>query len=147
MTFRLRVKERIISSKQHLAGVKTYQFFFFSYIYIYTAWCSEIGSLTSLDTPELHAPVTSGNQLHCTGLYFSTNAADDYSHINLSCIFLHSNWTNYVIARGTMIKGSSRLSIARLLLLLLSYQENYRWVPIQPHTLAKESLTGYNSLL
>ena len=26
--------------------------------------------------------------------------------------------------------------------LILSYQENYPWVPIQPHTLAKESLTG-----
>ena len=31
--------------------------------------------------------------------------------------------------------------------IILSYQENYPWVPIQPHTLAKESLTGYSSLL
>ena len=35
----------------------------------------------------------------------------------------------------------------RLLGVILSYQENYPWVPIQPHTFAKESLTGYNSLL
>ena len=34
-----------------------------------------------------------------------------------------------------------------LKLIILSYQENYPWVPIQPHTLAKESLTGYSSLL
>ena len=34
-----------------------------------------------------------------------------------------------------------------LMFLILSYQENYPRVPIQPHTLAKESLTGYNSLL
>ena len=42
------------------------------------------------------------------------------SRINLSCTFLHSNWTNYVIAHGAMIKGSSRLSLARLLLLRLT---------------------------
>ena len=30
---------------------------------------------------------------------------------------------------------------------LLSYQENYPWVPIQTHSLATESLTGYNFLL
>ena len=35
----------------------------------YTAWCSEIGSLASLDAPELHASVTSENQFHCTRLY------------------------------------------------------------------------------
>ena len=34
-----------------------------------TTWCSEIGSLTSLDAPELHASVTSENQFHCTRLY------------------------------------------------------------------------------
>ena len=34
-----------------------------------TAWCSEIGSLWSLDAPELHASVTSENQFHCTRLY------------------------------------------------------------------------------
>ena len=34
-----------------------------------TAWCSEIGSLTSLDAPELHTSVTSENQFHCTRLY------------------------------------------------------------------------------
>ena len=33
-----------------------------------TAWCSEIGSLWSLDAPELHASVTSENQFHCTRL-------------------------------------------------------------------------------
>ena len=31
-----------------------------------TAWCSGIGSLRSLDAPELHASVTSENQFHCT---------------------------------------------------------------------------------
>ena len=35
----------------------------------YTAWCSEIGSLRSLDAPELHASVTSEDQFHCTTLY------------------------------------------------------------------------------
>ena len=40
------------------------------YVSIYcTAWCSEIGSLWSLDAPELHASVTSENQFHCTRLY------------------------------------------------------------------------------
>ena len=34
-----------------------------------TAWCSEIGSLWSLDAPELHASVTPGYQFHCTSLY------------------------------------------------------------------------------
>ena len=34
-----------------------------------TAWCSEIGSLRSLDAPEFHASVTSENQFHCTSLY------------------------------------------------------------------------------
>ena len=34
-----------------------------------TAWCSEIGSLWSLDSPELHAWVTPENQFHCTRLY------------------------------------------------------------------------------
>ena len=34
-----------------------------------TARCSEIGSLWSLDAPELHASVTSENQFHCTRLY------------------------------------------------------------------------------
>ena len=34
-----------------------------------TAWCSEIGSLRSLDAPELPASVTSENQFHCTKLY------------------------------------------------------------------------------
>ena len=34
-----------------------------------TAWCSEIGSLWSLEAPELHASVTSENQFHCTRLY------------------------------------------------------------------------------
>ena len=37
--------------------------------------------------------------------------------------------------------------LATLTNLILSYQENYPWVPIQPHTLAKESLMGNNSLL
>ena len=36
-----------------------------------TAWCSEIGYLTTLDAPELHASVTSENQFHCTRLYVS----------------------------------------------------------------------------
>ena len=35
-----------------------------------TAWCSEIGSLWSLDAPELHASLTSENQFHCTRLYY-----------------------------------------------------------------------------
>ena len=39
----------------------------------YTAWCSEIGSLWSLDAPELHASVTSENQIHCTRLYITNN--------------------------------------------------------------------------
>ena len=36
-----------------------------------TVWCSEVGSLTSLDATELHASVTSENQFHCTRLYHS----------------------------------------------------------------------------
>ena len=33
-----------------------------------TAWCSEIGSLWSLDASEVHASVTSKNQFNCTKL-------------------------------------------------------------------------------
>ena len=42
---------------------------FFFITSLCTAWCSEIGSLWSLDAPELHASVTSENQFHCTRLY------------------------------------------------------------------------------
>ena len=42
-----------------------------------TAWCREIGSLESLDAPELHAdPVTSKNQVHCTRLYITGTDID-----------------------------------------------------------------------
>ena len=40
-------------------------------IAVCTAWCSEIGSLWSLDAPELHASVMSENQFHCTKLYYA----------------------------------------------------------------------------
>ena len=36
----------------------------------------------------------------------------------------------------------TQISANNLIWLILSYQENYPWVPIQPHTLAKKSLTG-----
>ena len=41
-------------------------------VYVCTAWCSEIGSLTSLDACNLGIPgnpVMSENQFHCTNLY------------------------------------------------------------------------------
>ena len=48
-----------------------------------TAWCCEIGSLTSLDAPELHALVTSENQFHCTRLY------KPGAHLQSSCLSVH----------------------------------------------------------
>ena len=36
-----------------------------------TAWCSEIGSLWSLDAPELHTSLTSENQFHCIRLHYT----------------------------------------------------------------------------
>ena len=54
--------KRVASSKQHILKLHS------------TVWCSEIGSLTSLDAPELHASVTltSENQFHCTRRYMHT---------------------------------------------------------------------------
>ena len=43
-----------------------------------TAWCSEIGSLQSLDVPELHASVASENQFHCTRLHLHGQYSNDY---------------------------------------------------------------------
>ena len=39
-------------------------------MFVHTAWCSEIGSRTSLDAPEFHASMhmTLENQFHCSRL-------------------------------------------------------------------------------
>ena len=44
------------------------------------------------------------------------------------------------------IKSLGFLIFEDLSPVILSYQEKYPWVPIQPHTLAEET-HGYNSLL
>ena len=51
------------------AKVKGQRSVFFGADYrYYTAWCCEIGSLWSLDAPELHVSMASENQSHCARL-------------------------------------------------------------------------------
>ena len=57
--------------------IQTWPHTTYIHMYTYTVWCSEIGSLWSLDAPELHASVTSENQFHCTRPYIHT-----YWHIH-----------------------------------------------------------------
>ena len=65
--------------------------------FVYTAWCSEIGTRWSLlDAPDLHvhASMTSENQFHCTRLYcYETKNLNISRLISKVC----NNWVKFMV--------------------------------------------------